>query len=297
MNQDSPPNIPTIPTLTNRRTVVKMSYSSEVELQLAIPAIRWLYGLREHPFDRSKEGPHEVRLQVSNALVARFIDPYMMDSGYNVPLLNIDGSWNVLEFPVERNFHLPTCIRTLFGDPGLDFFMRGYWPLTQLGNYLKKLHGRQPDHANKRGVFLLPFCVDGSLDSDVDEDLWTTILRRLGDDQDIPLETYSCFVPGSLRRRFPIYSYVNPVASMYDVWDWIKTILHCQMYIGTNCFFSQLAGYLGIPRIIIWKKSLEYTDNPQITHTINFFPGEKPITSDEVLRGYDQLIWQFNIVS
>lgn len=215
-------------------------------MQILPAALEWRHRMRRMDQD------HQITFQLKSSLAQDFAAGYVWPGGFDSEM-PIETNRDVVQFPLERNGTKKVWQQAehFFGSVHRDFFHAMGFPLNSLGRMQHLLwKQRQPHVGPMSMVFLVMYDPYEYWELGWPEGFWKGIVRGLHD-MDVPMQTAIPFVPACFTRGFSLYGYIDNQRNIHDIWYWTTQLLLSRMYIGVECFFSQLAYLLGIPSIVI----------------------------------------------
>lgn len=252
-------------------------------MQILPCALEWRHRMRR------QNTAHQITLQLHSPLAQAFAGAYVWPGGFDIQT-PLSSDIDLVEFPLERGGPLPVYQQAeqFFSGVHRDFFHTTGFPLNSLGRMQQLLwKARQPVVGPMSMIFLVMYDPHEYLEGAWPEGFWKEVTRRLFD-ADAPMHTALPFVPACFTRSFSLYGYIDMQRNIHDVWYWASQLLLSRMYIGVECFFSQLAYLLGVPSIVIGADENDL-------HLPSVGPGQlmralpSNVHSDQVLDAYHEM--------
>ena len=283
LTNDQLPESVSLTDLTKRNTVIRLNQRGRVEMQMLPSALEWRHRMKRQDVN------HNITFQLRSPLAQAFAGAYVWPGGFDTGL-PIQDDMDLVNFTVERNG--PQTVfqqaEKFFGSVHRDFFHTVGFPLTPLGRMQQLLwKARQPHVGPMSMIFMAMHDPYEYWELAWPTEFWKSIVRRLSE-ADAPMIAPIALVPAHATRSFSCYGYIDTHRNIHDVWYWTTQLLLSRMYIGVQCFFSQLAYLLGVPSIVIGADEsdllLPSVGPGQLTRPL-------PATahSDQVLDAYNEM--------
>jgi hypothetical protein len=216
-------------------------------MQILPCALEWRRRMRRQNSD------HQITFQLGSPLAQAFAAAYVYPGGFGIDAPTDYNDFDLVEFPLERGGKQTVSQQAekFFSSVHRDFFHETDFPLTPLGKMQQLIWKHRCLQVNSGSmVFLGMYDPYESWESRWPEGFWREIIRGLYD-MNVPMQTMSSLVPACFTRSFSVYGYMDIHRNLHDVWYWTTQLLFSRMYLGVECFFSQLAYLLGVPSIIV----------------------------------------------
>lgn len=229
-------------------TEIPVGYSPQTELAFGIHALQYIHLMRQ------SNPKFMLKLRMQSMLAREFFYPAYSEFMKVVPFYRPRDFRMPAQFPLESYEGAIDRIRLYFG--GVD--ARLTFPNDHQGLSCLRLHEDREREFRGSGILIFKEA-SGKEERTLltQDDFWLLFCRHYGKASPIlfPQDSYLSTVYMDY-PVLPVYSSDHPST---DPWFWVQKILLSRLVIGNEGFYTHLAGWLGVPTLMVTTKSRPFT--------------------------------------